>query len=235
MSAFSVGVPFFEIGPKAYLYGKDVLDLARIAQEASLRHRVPVIFTPQPTDLYPIAQSCPRLYLCAQHMDPLPVGRGLGQILPEAVRAAGAKGVMLNHCEKPVTLPALRQTILRAREVGLFSIVCADSIAETSAIAHLGPDIIVAEPTELIGTGNASDMSYVLASTRAVKSVNEAIYVLQGAGISGAQDVYDVIFAGADATGSSSAVCKAADPARLVDDMLRAAREAYEARAGKAS
>ncbi len=233
MKPFSIDVPFFEIGPKAYLYGSAVLDLAGMVDEASARYRVPVIFTPQPSDLYPIAQAFPRLYLCAQHMDPLPPGRGQGQILPEAIKAAGAKGVMLNHSEKPITLADLKQSIHRARQVGLFSIVCADSIAETSAVAHLAPDIIVAEPTELIGSGTASDMDYVLASTQAVKRVNEAIYVLQGAGISTGEDVYRVIFAGADATGTSSAVSKAADPARLVDDMLRAAREAYDARTGR--
>ena len=34
----------------------------------------------------------------AQHMDYLPVGRGLGSV-SEAVKAAGAVGVMLNHAE----------------------------------------------------------------------------------------------------------------------------------------
>ena len=60
---------------------------------------------------------------------------------------------MLNHVEKPLTLGVLKKTIERAKEVGLTTIVCADSIVEASMIAKLDPDIIVAEPSELIGTG----------------------------------------------------------------------------------
>ena len=72
----------------------------------------------------------------------------------------------------------------RQDEVGLVSIVCADSIAEAAAIAHFAPNIIVAEPTELIGTGQTSDEEYVLMTTAAIKAVNPEIQVLQGAGIS---------------------------------------------------
>ena len=68
-------------------------------------------------------------------------------------------GVILNHAEKPMTLADLAQAIKRADEVGLLSMVCADSIREAEAIAHLAPNIIVAEPTELIGTGQTSDRS----------------------------------------------------------------------------
>jgi len=181
-------------------------------------------------DIRLIAQNTNRLLICAQKIDPIAPGRGQGSTLPEAVKAAGAHGAMLNHCECPATLAQLRNGIARARAVGLFSIVCADSIAEAGAAALLGPDIVVPEPTELIGTGVGSDEEYVRASTMAVKRVNPKIYVLQGAGISCAEDVYRVIRAGADATGSSSAVCKADDPERMIREMFQAARQAYDER-----
>ena len=127
---------------------------------------------------------------------------------------------MLNHCERPLSVSVLRQTILRAKALELETIVCADSIAEARAIAELGPDIIVAEPTELIGTGQASSMDYVRASIEAVKSVNPDILVLQGAGISNGKDVYNVIHAGAEATGSSSGIVKAPSPAAMVAGSL---------------
>lgn len=228
--AFHITPPFFEIGPKAYLYGDEALALAKAAEEASIRYGVKCIFTPQLTDIHLIAQNTKELLVCAQKIDPIPVGRGQGSILAEAVKAAGADGVMLNHVECACTLAELKANIVRAREVGLFSIVCADSIAEASAVALLKPDIVVAEPSELIGTGNASDEDYVRASTEAVKRVDPNIYVLQGAGISTAEDVYRVILAGADATGSSSAVCKAPDPANMIREMFEAARDAYDER-----
>ena len=230
---FHIDPPFFEIGPKAYLYGQDALALAVAAQEASRTYGVKCIFTPQLTDIHLIAQNTRGLILCAQTMDPIPVGRGQGKILPEAVKAAGADCVMLNHAECPLPLGDIRACILRAREVGLYSIVCADSIAEAGAVTLLGPDIVVAEPSELIGTGTASDEEYVRVSTEAVKKVNPEVYVLQAAGISTPEDVYRVIRAGADATGSSSAVCKAADPARMLREMLQAARQAYDERTAR--
>ncbi|NHB85097.1 triose-phosphate isomerase [Tessaracoccus sp. HDW20] len=163
-------------------------------------------------------------------MDPLRPGRGLADLLPEELKASGAHGVMLNHAERPVTFAVLEKSIARAREVGLFTIVCASSIAEIKAIALLAPDIIVAEPTELIGTGTTSDLSYMQASKDAVASIDPRILVLQGAGISCADDVERVISAGADATGSSSAIALARNRPALVEQMLAAVRRGWDTR-----
>ena len=222
--------PFFEIGPKNYLVGDEVLGLALAADEASRRYDVPVIFTTPFTEIRRVAEHTKNLLVFAPHMDPLPVGRGLADILPEAIKAAGAVGVMLNHAERPIHFDVLRRSIDRAAEVGLLTIACANSIAEAKAIAFLGPDIIVAEPTELIGTGKTSDMAYVQASIEAVKSVDDRILVLQGAGISTGEDVYRVIRAGAEATGSSSGIVKARDRNLMVDQMLSSARKAWDER-----
>lgn len=222
--------PFFEIGPKSYIYGDDILALAKAADEASQKYSVDVIFTTPFTEIRRISQETENLFIFAPHMDPLPVGRGLADILPEAIFDAGAVGVMLNHCEKPLSLSILRQTIQRADDLGLTTIVCADSIAEAAAIAHLSPDIIVAEPTELIGTGKTSSEAYVKASTQAIKTINNHILVLQGAGIKSGEDVYNVIYSGAEATGTSSGVVNAPDRAAMADEMIRAVREAWDAR-----
>ena len=222
--------PFFEIGPKSYLYGKQVLDLAKAADTAAKKYDVNIIFTASYADIRMVAEETENLFVFAPHMDPLPIGRGLADVLPESIKAAGAVGVMLNHCEKLVSLSVLRQTIKRADEIGLSSIVCADSIAEAKAIALFEPNIIVVEPTELIGTGKTSDLDLVLASIEAVKSVNPEILVLHAAGISSGKDVYKVIFAGAEATGSSSGIVKAPNSAAMVDEMIHAVREAWDAR-----
>jgi triosephosphate isomerase (TIM) len=220
--------PFFEIGPKAYMYGERVLKLAKAANEASKKYDVRIIFTPQYTDIRMLAEATENLLVFAQHMDPLPVGRGLGSVLPEAVRAAGAVGVMLNHAERSMTLSDLNKAIKRADEVGLVTIVCADTIEEAQAIAHLSPNIIVAEPTELIGTGQPSDKKYIMETTAAIKKINPEIQVLQGAGISNGQDVYNVIKADADATGTTSGIMKAEDPEAMLDEMIKAVRTAWD-------
>src|SRR5690554_3315905 len=108
--------PFFEIGPKAFMYGERMLQLAKAADEASVKYDVRIILTPQPSDLYLLAKETKNLLLFAQHIDPIEPGRGNGWILPEAVKAAGAVGVILNHAEKPMTLADLSLAIKRDRK-----------------------------------------------------------------------------------------------------------------------
>lgn len=220
--------PFFEIGPKAYMYGVEMLALAKIIDNTARKYNVRVILTPQYTDIYCIVQATENILVFAQHMDSVPVGRGNGSVLPEAVKAAGAVGVLLNHAEKPLTFSEIKDCINRAGEIGLYSMVCTDSIAEGRAVAHLNPDIIVCEPTELIGTGRTSGEEYVRATKEAIKGVNPGIQILQAAGISNGKDVYDVIRAGADATGTTSGIMKAANKEAMVDEMLGAMRRAWD-------
>lgn len=229
----SIKAPFFEIGPKSYLYGDDVINLAIAADKASEKYGVDIIFTTPIVEIARVKAATKHIHVFAPHMDPLRPGRGLADVLPESLVAAGAEGVMLNHVEKQVSLSVLRQTIQRADEVGLTTIVCADSCTEAAMIAKLNPDIIVAEPSELIGTGVSCGPEYVEAATKAVKDVNPDIMVLTAAGIACGQDVYDTIIAGADATGSSSGVAKAADREAMVDEMIAAVRKAWDERHSK--
>lgn len=115
----TIKAPFFEIGPKSYLYGDDVVDLAKAADAASERYHVDIIFTTPIIELRRVKDATRYIHVFAPHMDPLLPGRGLADILPESLKAAGAEGVMLNHCEKPLTVAELKATILRADEVDL--------------------------------------------------------------------------------------------------------------------
>lgn len=225
-----IKAPFFEIGPKSYLYGQDVIDLAIAADKASEKYGVDIIFTTPIVEIARVKAATKHIHVFAPHMDPIVPGRGLADILPESLVAAGAEGVMLNHVEKPVDFETLAKTIKRAEEVGLTTIVCADSMADASKIATLNPDIIVAEPSELIGTGVSVGPEYVEAATKCVKDVNADILVLTAAGISNGQDVYNTISAGADATGSSSGIAKAPDRAAMVEEMIAAVRKAWDER-----
>ncbi len=225
-----IKAPFFEIGPKSYLYGQDVIDLAIAADKASEKYGVDIIFTTPIVEIARVKAATKHIHVFAPHMDPIVPGRGLADILPESLVAAGAEGVMLNHVEKPLDFETLTATIKRAEEVGLTTIVCADSMADASKIATLNPDIIVAEPSELIGTGVSVGPEYVEAATKCVKDVNEEILVLTAAGIANGQDVYNTIIAGADATGSSSGIAKAPDRAAMVEEMIAAVRKAWDER-----
>jgi triosephosphate isomerase len=222
--------PFFEIGPKSYLYGEDVLDIALAADAAAEKYQVNILFTSPLVELRRVAERTRNLFVLALHMDPLQPGRGIADTLPESLSAAGAAGVLLNHIEKPVPLDTLEKTLRRADELGLLTVVCTGTIEQAKAVACLHPDVIVAEPAAQIGTGKASDMGWVKASIDAVKAIDSKILVLQGAGISNGKDVYKVILAGAEATGSSSGVVKTPDREAMVNEMISSVRQAWDDR-----
>jgi len=147
-------------------------------------------------------------------------------VLPEALKAAGAKGVVLNHCERPMSLTAIKKTIDRANELQMISFACADTIAEAKAIAQLHPGIINPEPTELIGSGTTSDMGYVSETVKVIKEIYPDILVEQAAGITTAEQVYQFIMAGSDAAGSCSGILNAKEPLALLDEMIGAVKKA---------
>ncbi|MBR2479483.1 MAG: triose-phosphate isomerase [Clostridia bacterium] len=227
-NGYKIRAPFFEVGPKCFMWGERMLKLCLKLDEIAEKYDLDIIVTPQYADIRLIAENTKRLHVYAQHMDSLTPGRGLGSVLPESVKDAGAVGVMLNHAEKKLTMEELEKTIKRADEIGLATIVCADSVEDVERIAKMSPNIIVAEPTELIGTGVASDMGYVRDTIAAVNAINPDIMVLQGAGISNADDVANVIRAGAQATGCTSGVMKADDPEAAAEAMLSTLRRVYD-------
>jgi len=222
--------PFFEFGPKAYLYGDELLALAKHADAMSKKYKVQIIITPQYVDIGMLAHEMERGLIFAQHMDALDVGRGVGSVLPEAVKAAGAAGVLLNHFEKRLSMDALQRTMKRADEVELATMVCADNLEDAAAIAMLEPNIIIAESPELIGMGKRGDddRRTIAKINQIVWNINPKILVLHGAGISCGQDVYDVIAGGAQGTGSTSGIVLAKDPFAMLEEMISSVRAAWD-------
>ncbi len=229
---FKIKAPFFEIGPKAYIYAEQSVGLAVAAERASEKYDVDIIYTALYTDIAAIAAATKRLKVFAQHMDSITPGRGIGMALPEALKDAGAKGTLLNHAERPLELAEIQKCIQRADSLGLATFVCADTFEQACAVAQLSPNMILAESPELIGGGKRTkkDAELVCRINETIAKIDPAIKVMHSAGIKDSNDVYDVILNGADATGSTSGIIKAADPAGMVNDMIAAVRAAYDER-----
>lgn len=225
-----IRTPYFEIGTKNYIYGDDVLKLAKAADAASEKYDIDVLFITPAVEIRRVVENTKRLIVIAPYMDTLRPGRGMADILPEALKAAGAEGVVVNHCEKPMSLPQIKATIDRAHELDMLVFACADTVSETKAMAELHPDIINPEPSELIGgTGNGvSDMSYVAEVIREIRKIDPDILIEQAAGITNGQQVYDFIMAGSEAAGAASGIINAEDPIAMVDEMVAAVRRAAD-------
>jgi triosephosphate isomerase len=226
-----IRAPFFELGVKYYIYGDRVLEMALLADKLAKKYDVDLPMTTPFCDIRWVAQNTDRVIVFAPYMDNLrPPCRGQGSILPESIKAAGADGVVLNHCECPISIAQLKRAIEIARELDLLSMVCADSVAEARAVAHFHPDIIVPEPTEYIGSGRTTGLNYVLESVKAIREIDPDIIVEVGAGVSTPEDVYRNIYAGADGTGACSGIHNAPDPFKMFEDMVCKVRKAGEDR-----
>ena len=221
-----IRTPYFETGIKCYIYGQDELDYAAKCEEMAVKYDVDVLFISSFTNLRTIAETCPHLFVIAPYMDNMRPGRGMGMVLPESLQAAGAAGVVINHCEKPMTLGNIKGCVDRCRELGLLSFVCADTTEEAMAVAQFHPDIMNPEPSELIGTGQSADMTYVTRTVNAVKAVDTDILTEIAAGITKGEDVYQYIMAGSDGAGAASGILKSDDPAAQLEEMVSAVARA---------
>ena len=221
--------PFLVVNPKSYLYGKESLALAQAADHAAKETGLKIYFTCPFSDIRCVRENTEAIIVTAQAMESLRPGRGMGHLLPEALYEAGARATFLNHAENPMTMAELAKTIVRARELGIETIACADSLAEGTAIAAFRPNILLCEPTDLIGTGKTADDSYTTSIVAKIRSIDPSIGIMIASGITTA-DVYRVVRLGADGSGATSGILNAPDPAKRIMEMAAAIVRAAEVR-----
>ena len=214
--------PFLIVNPKSYLYGQKSLELALAADKVAADTGLDIYFTCSYADIRLIRERTKHVIVCAQSLDPLKPGRGMGHVLPESLYEAGARAVFLNHAENTKTVAELNACIKRAKELGMITVVCADSTVEAKAVACMGADIVLAEPTDLIGTGQVADDSYTTETVKALHEVNPDVLVMIASGVTTAEDCYNVVKLGADGTGATSGILNAPSPAERVREMAEA-------------
>lgn len=226
---WNVKPPVFVVNFKAYIYGSKALSFCKEAERISNRHRVPLIVVPQIIDIAKIAGET-ELLVFAPYIDAIRPGRGTGSVLPEAVKEAGAAGVMLNHAERRMTISDIAQAVKRADEVGLATMVAADTPDDLPTIVAFAPNIVGTEPPALIGSGQSvgkMDKKFVSDSIATVKRLNPKIIVGSGAGVSSGEDVAEIIRLGAEMTGATSGILGASDPVKVLDEMIRTLKETW--------
>jgi triosephosphate isomerase len=206
--------------------GDKAVALAKMAEEVSSEVGICIALAPQFTDLQRVASST-EVPVFAQHIDAVIPGRGTGAILAEAVVEAGAIGTLLNHSERQLKLADLEGSLGRAKEVGLKVCVCSNNQAVSGAAAALEPNFIAVEPPELIGTGipvSQTQPEVVTATVNTIKSINEKVIPLCGAGISTGDDVKAALKLGTQGVLLASGVTKAKDPKKVLLNMAQHAK-----------
>jgi len=187
---------------------------ADIAKEAVDETGVRIVVCPPTVFLHEAAERFSDVF--AQHADPEPAGAHTGSINAEMIKAAKARGSLINHSEKRIADAArIKATIDRLHEQGLESLVCAATSREASSFASYSPTFIAVEPPELIGSGisvSKAKPEIVINSVKAVKEVNHNVKVLCGAGVSNKDDLKKALELGAEGVLLASAFVKARDP-----------------------
>ncbi|HET6403857.1 MAG TPA: triose-phosphate isomerase [Candidatus Thermoplasmatota archaeon] len=222
---FAAGTPVVIVNYKAYpgCVGKRALDVTKALERAAAGKRVTLAVAPQAADLLRVSQASSVLVL-AQHVDALAPGNGTGSTLAEAVAEAGARGSLVNHAERRLTLADIDATVSRLRALGLASVVCTNNVAATRAAAALRPDFVAVEPPELIGgkvSVTSADPEIVRSSAVAAKEAHAQVRVLCGAGVKTGDDLAAALKLGADGILLASAVTTVADPGAALAELLR--------------
>ena len=97
----------------------------------------------------------------------------------------------------------------------------------------LGPNVVLAEPPDLIATDRSAATEipwFVERSAELVHRVDPGIPVMCGAGVRTPEDAARMIHLGVDGTGSTSAILLAADPVAAMTAMIEAVHAAWNER-----
>jgi triosephosphate isomerase len=198
--------------------GEAAIRLTQICQAVEKKTSVKIFPVVQTVDIFRIT-SLTNGPVWVQHVDDIEYGPNTGQILPEAVKAAGAEGVLLNHSEIKLPVEIIGETIKRCQSLKLKVLVCSGSLEEAKEIAVFKPNLLAYEPPELIGSQTTSVSK---AKPKVIKDfVTEIknIPVLVGAGIRSQQDVKRGIELGAVGILVSSDIILAQDPKKELLDL----------------
>jgi triosephosphate isomerase len=203
------------IGQRAHL----IAEAAEIVAEES---GVIIGVAPVYTDIHPIAHHY-EVPVYAQHIDAVAPGAHTGHVTAAAVRLAGARGTLINHSERRLTLADIEGALRAAREAHLEAVICTNNEPTTAAAAALMPDYVAIEPPELIGSGISvakADPEIIRRSVAAARKVNPDVKVLTGAGIQSGECLKTALELGTVGVLLASSVVKAADPAAVLRDLV---------------
>ena len=225
----ALSAPFFEIGPKNLLRRTQLEELADAAGRAGRAHGIAIVFTVPTAMIAPIVALDSGVLVFAQGMDSEPLGPSMNRVTAEALKDAGAAGVMLNHDADPLDDDALESALRRADDVGLATIVCAGTDAEARRFAGRHPSAVLFEPPSLIGADGSGARDWIAPSTRAIHEAAPGVLAMHAGGVSTPEVALRIMAAGADATGSTSGILSSTDPAVAAAEFIRSARAGWDA------
>jgi triosephosphate isomerase len=197
--------------------GERGLKMAKIIEKVAAERGANIAIAVQIAEIHRISSEV-SIPVYSQHMDGIHFGANTGWILPETIKAAGAIGTVLNHAEHQMETERLRESIDRAKEIRLRTVVCANTPDFAKGVAKFSPNYIAVEPPELIGGTVSVSTAKPEVITNSLKVVGK-IPLLVGAGVKTKEDVKKGIQLGASGIFVASAVMKALNPEKIVKEL----------------
>ena len=198
--------------------GVAAVELAKIHQRVAEETGANIAVAVNALDLAAVCAAV-EIPVFAQHIDPVSYGSGTGHISADLVSELGACGTLLNHAECQVDDGELAKSLELARELGLFTVVCANTPEKAEQVLPMNPDMIAVEPPELIGGEVSVSKAEPGIIEETVKRIGEN-RVLVGAGVKTGEDVSIAVSLGASGVLLASGVTKAEDPYAVLLDLV---------------
>lgn len=225
-----IKTPTLGVNAKSYMWGEKLIDVAKYCEKIACENDITITMNVPIVNIYQISQVAPHVIINAQFMDPIEKGGTMGGVVAQALRDAGADGVIINHASaKPMTMSQVIKAVEYAKKADLYTFVCADSLKEALMVASLHPTGIICEQSKLIGTGIVASEEYLQSTTKAIKDYDSNIIVMQGAGIKNGDDIYHNIKNGSESGGGASGIFCSEDSkatiANFLEGILRAKKD----------
>jgi triosephosphate isomerase (TIM) len=203
--------------------GEGSVRLALAVKRVSESVYVETIVAP-PIPMLALVASKVRVQVYSQTVGAKTGDKTTGEILPDAVRAAGATGTILNHSESRRPLSELQDLVPRLGGMGMGVCLCSQDAEEAARLAALSPKYLAIEPPELIGSGIAVSKArpeLIQETVTAARKAGFAGRILCGAGIVSGEDVAKAVELGVDGVLVASSVVKASDWESKVMELAR--------------
>ena len=200
--------------------GEQAVSLAHTICDIAGSTEIEIISCPQAVDLKAVIDASDRP-VWVQHVDPIEQDRATGWFPPKVAKDLGIQATLLNHSEHKLSIGVLGETLVRCKEVGLKTLVFADSVDEAKVVAKFEPDWIGYEPSELVGSKTESVSSAKPEVIKAVVDEAGSVPVVGGAGVHTQEDVRVAIKLGAVGVAVATDIVLADNPKEELVDLAK--------------
>lgn len=201
---------------------KQISKLSQTIYKNSIKYKISISIAP-PLHLT-ITSLKYNIPVFAQHVDNIDKNNSTGFVVPKSIKNSKINGSLINHSEHRIATKDILELLDIFRKLQIISILCVENIIELKKYLKYQPSFIAIEPKNLIGTGNSitSKKPEIIIKAANILKRHKKTKLLCGAGISSSDDVKMAMKLGAYGILVSSAILKANNWNKKIDEFANA-------------